>query len=225
MSTTDEHPVLPELKPRRTEEKSVRRLQLIEATIDCIAKYGLSGATLARVTERAGLSMGLVNFHFDNKDRLFEETLRHVASEHRDQWQKSVRAKGLTDSDRLVAIMDSFFHPRICSRKKLAVWFAFFGEAANRNTYRSIVADIDEERHQVSMRLIRSMVAARPLNNLDPVFVSLTLEALMDGLWLNLLLYPEDFSVEKSRAQVRAVLGLFFPDDYAACATQSDGPV
>jgi TetR/AcrR family transcriptional regulator, transcriptional repressor of bet genes len=214
----------PTKKPRRTEDKSVRQVQLIEATIDCIAKYGIVGTTLAKVTEVAGLSLGLVNFHFASKERLFEETLRFVAREHRDQWQKGIRATGVSDADRFLAIIDSFFHPRICSPKKLSVWFAFFGEAANRSTYRAIVEDIDEERHQESMRLIRAIVADNDDMGIDPVFVSLTLEALMDGLWLNMLLYPADFTRDGSKAQVRRVLALMFPRHFGPPQTPIDGP-
>ena len=206
----------PARKPRRTEDKSVRRLQLIEATMDCIAKNGLTGTTLAKITEVAGLSLGLVNFHFDSKERLFEETLRFVASEHRDKWQKAIKATQLTDADRFLAILDSFFYPQICSRRKLSVWFAFFGETANRSIYRKIVTDIDEERHQESMRLIRRFAADDGGSGIDPIFVSLTLEALIDGLWLNMLLYPEDFSRDLSKTQVRRVLALMFPRHFGA---------
>lgn len=211
-------------KSRRTEDKSVRQEQLIEATIDCIARYGITGTTLAKVTEVAGLSLGLVNFHFASKVRLFEETLRFVAREHRDQWQKGIGAKGLSDADRFLAIIDSFFHPGICSPKKLSVWFAFFGEAANRSTYRAIVEDIDEERHQESMRLIRAIAADQDDTGIDPIFVSLTLEALMDGLWLNMLLYPADFTRERSKAQVRRVLALMFPRQFGTPQTLLNGP-
>ena len=213
----------PARKPRRTEDKSVRRVQLIEATIECIAKHGIVGTTLAKVTEVAGLSLGLVNFHFASKECLFEETLRFVANEHRAQWQKGIKSKNLSDADRFLAIIDSFFHPHICSRKKLSVWFAFFGEAANRSTYRTIVADIDEERHQESMQLIRGFAADGNSVGIDPIFVSLTLEALVDGLWLNMLIYPENFSRDQSKNQVRRVLALMFPHHFDHTLSKVNG--
>lgn len=223
---TDAHLPLTEVPvrpPRRTEDKSVRRVQLIEATIACIAKHGITGTTLAKVTEVAGLSLGLVNFHFATKERLFEETLRHVASEHRDQWKKVIKSTHLDDAQRFLAIIDSFFHPQICSRKKLAVWFAFFGEAANRSVYRSIVEDIDEERHQESMRLIRRFAEDRGDAGVDPVFASLTLEALTDGLWLNMLLYPEEFPRDVCKSQMRRVLALMFPHHFSPALATSNG--
>lgn len=220
--STDPKAVAANPKVRRTEDKLVRRTQLIEATMTCIAKYGISGTTLAKVTEVAGLSLGLVNFHFASKERLFEDTLRFVAGEHRDQWQKGIKATHLSDADRFLAIIDSFFHPQICNRKKLSVWFAFFGEAANRNTYRVIVTDIDEERHQESMRLIRR-IAGEGNPAIDPISVSLTLEALVDGLWLNMLVYPQDFTRDLAKAQVRRVLALMFPDQFNPTLPPTNG--
>jgi hypothetical protein len=49
----------------RKASKEVRRQQLIEATIDSLAKRGYSETTMADVADGAGLSRGIVNFHFE----------------------------------------------------------------------------------------------------------------------------------------------------------------
>ena len=72
----------PQKKPR-TAAPEVRRKQLIDATITCIARKGISGTTLNAIAKEAGLSLGLANFHFKSKDALLSETLRHLATEHR----------------------------------------------------------------------------------------------------------------------------------------------
>jgi TetR/AcrR family transcriptional regulator, transcriptional repressor of bet genes len=209
-------PNAPQRKPRRTEDKAVRRMQLIDATINCIAKHGITGTTLAKVTEVAGLSLGLVNFHFDSKERLFEETLRFVAREHRDYWYKTIQGNLLNDADRLLAIYDSRLHPKICNRKKLSVWFAFFGEFSSRKIYRSIVADIDEERHQQSIILLKRLAEVEQgvALTLDAEQVSLTIEALLDGIWLSMLIYPADLTRAMARAQVRSLLCLMYPKHF-----------
>ena len=58
-----------------------RRRELIEATITSIAQHGLSGTTVARVAELAGLSAGIVSFYFQTKDALLLATLEHVDRE------------------------------------------------------------------------------------------------------------------------------------------------
>ena len=64
----------------RSMPKQARRKQLIEATIKCIAEKGLSGTTMADVTQQAGLSMGIVNLHFETKEKLLIETLRFIST-------------------------------------------------------------------------------------------------------------------------------------------------
>ena len=68
--------------PRSMPAKT-RRRQLIKATIKCIAKNGLSGITMADVTSKAGLSLGIVNLHFETKEKLLIETLRFITYEYR----------------------------------------------------------------------------------------------------------------------------------------------
>ena len=62
----------------RKDIKDVRRAQLIEATIDSIAKYGFARTTLADVARQAKLSQGIVSFYFESKEELLIATLRHM---------------------------------------------------------------------------------------------------------------------------------------------------
>ena len=137
-------------KPRRTEPKQVRRRQLIEATIDSIAQYGIAGTTMSTVTEIAGLSLGLANFHFQSKQNLLEETLKFLAREHHDHWRRAYGDAGLSARDKLMAIVDSHFDPKICTQRKLAVWYAYFGEGGRRTVYRALVDALDNERFDLS---------------------------------------------------------------------------
>ncbi|WP_457155514.1 TetR family transcriptional regulator, partial [Mesorhizobium sp. P5_C1] len=68
-------------KRGRKASKEVRQLQLIEATIDSLAKRGYSETTMADVADGAGLSRGIVNFHFESKEKLLIATLQHMYDE------------------------------------------------------------------------------------------------------------------------------------------------
>jgi len=67
--------------PRKA-SREARRLQLSEATIETIGPHGYARTTLTDVARQAGLSHGLVNFHFETKQKLFGETLRYLAEEY-----------------------------------------------------------------------------------------------------------------------------------------------
>jgi TetR/AcrR family transcriptional repressor of bet genes len=197
---------------RRTEPRDVRRTQLINATIQSIAKNGIGGTTISSVTEIAGMSIGFVNFHFKSKQNLFEETIIHLAREHHDHWQHAHDNAGLGPADKLLAIVDAHFDPVICAPDKLAVWFAFYGEVGRRAVYRKLIDDIDDERLSTSIQLLNRIIAdADHTAALPPAQIALQLEALYDGLWLNILLYPDLFPLEQARKQLRAFLATALP--------------
>lgn len=201
-------------KAGRTASKEVRRRQLIDATIESIGKFGISGTTMTTVTGFAGLSIGIVNFHFKNKENLFSETLRFLGEEHSEQWRNSVRSAALAPEAKLLAIVDAHFHPHICNRKKLAVWFGFYGEAAYRASYRDIMSEIDAERWEISTELCRQIIAEGGYDKVDAENVASTLEGLYDGFCLNILIYPGTFSREDAKARLREYLATTFPKHF-----------
>src|SRR5210317_1280230 len=93
-------------KPRRTASREERRRQLIDATMKCIARRGMGSTTLGDVASEAGLSQGIVNLHFESKDNLLKETLRALANEYRDKFDKALRNSGPQPTDKILAIME-----------------------------------------------------------------------------------------------------------------------
>jgi AcrR family transcriptional regulator len=201
-------------KSPRTAPPEARRQQLIEATITSISKYGISGTTLARVTQEAGLSLGIVNFHFDSKEALLRATLKHLADEHRSLWIKTSSRPDTAPADKLKAIVDAQFHPRVCNRQKLAVWFAFFGETRRRQAYRHTSEVLDMERQSVTTDLCADIVTEGGYTDVVPEKVSQMLEGLFDGLWLNILMYPGRFNRQLARDHVVSYLSLCFPQHF-----------
>lgn len=212
--STDDTTVTDAPVGRRAQAKVERRQALIEATIDCIAEHGLSGTTMARVTELAGTSIGLANFHFDSKERLFEAVLQSLADAERAIWQDRIAEASPNPAEKLIALIDARFDPRICDPRTLAVWFAFWGDAGARAIYRRVVETSDDARLNVLVALIREL-DARPggrARNADKT--ALGLEAFYDGLWLNMLLYPQDFPRLNCRQRAVEHLVALFPANF-----------
>jgi TetR/AcrR family transcriptional regulator, fatty acid metabolism regulator protein len=59
----------------RTFIEEARRKQIVQHAVDVIAEHGFAGATLARIAEHAGISKGVISYHFDGKDDLMYEVL------------------------------------------------------------------------------------------------------------------------------------------------------
>jgi AcrR family transcriptional regulator len=122
---------LAEVGKRRTAPPEERREQLIQATIRCVADRGLADTTIATVAQEAGLSQGIVNLHFRSKDGLLTETLRYLADEYRTACHEAAAAGEVNPVDGLLAMVELDFRRSICSRDKLAVWFAFWASGVS----------------------------------------------------------------------------------------------
>lgn len=64
--------------PGRKASEATRRNQILQAAVDIAERRGLGALTVRHVAERAGLSVGLVLFHFETKDALIIAVLDHV---------------------------------------------------------------------------------------------------------------------------------------------------
>jgi AcrR family transcriptional regulator len=60
------------------ESEDVRRQDLVAATLDCIAEYGIQGATVRLIADRAGVTPGLIRHYFVSKDLMFQAAYREV---------------------------------------------------------------------------------------------------------------------------------------------------
>ena len=207
-------PRKPQKSKSRAAMKALRRQQLIDATIGSIAKRGFAETTLALVAAEAGLSRGIVNFHFTSKKALLEETLQHLAAEYQGTWQAAVRRAGAAPAERLQALMLADFDPAVCSRKKIAVWVAFLGEAKSRPTYMTLCGARDQERLDAITELCRALMAEDHGCDRDAEAVAAGLAALGDGLYVDLLIAPKAFTRERARQTVALYLAALFPQHF-----------
>ena len=199
---------------RRTEPREVRRLQLIMAAIDSISKRGFSDTTLRHVTETAKVSHGVVNYHFESKEALYAATLGFLAQEHYANWTKYYDKSKPTAAHRLAAIISADFDKSICTHKRLAVWFAFWGQAKYRPNYLKIHNKYDNERFARIQNLCAELITDGAYHDLDIERAARSIEALSDGSWLCLMLYPTMADRIVYRDDCLDALGRFFPKHF-----------
>jgi TetR/AcrR family transcriptional repressor of bet genes len=193
----------------------VRRNQLIRATITSIARHGIGGTTMSTVTEIGGLSVGLVNFYFKNKETLLAETLRTLAGDVRRRWADLYALPDVAPHEKLRSIIEALFSAENCSRDRLAVWFAFFGDEQYRALYRSIIDAMDTERATAIAKLCAEIRKLGDYGDVDPRALTQSIDAMVDGLWLHLLLYTNWVTAEEARQRLIDLLALHFPQHFA----------
>ena len=200
---------------KRTAPKEERQYQLIQATIRSVAKNGLSDTTMATVSREAGLSQGIINLHFQSKDRLLVETLRFLSEQYRETWEKAVSRAGGDPAERLAAMVAMDFKAPVCDRNKLAVWFAFWGESKSRPTYRKICAMRDMEYRAEMLQACRDLVEQGGYQHLDAESVAASLSAMTSGLWLDMLTSPRSMSKDHAKQICMSYLASTFPSHFS----------
>src|SRR5882757_2768100 len=63
----------------KQERSRVTRERLLRAAIDCLAELGWSGATMAVIADRAGVSRGASQHHFHTRDELVTAAVEYGA--------------------------------------------------------------------------------------------------------------------------------------------------
>lgn len=68
-------------KLRRAEKAQANRSALIHAAAAVIGEHGYEGASISRITERAGLAQGTFYSYFDSREQLFDVLLPEITAE------------------------------------------------------------------------------------------------------------------------------------------------
>jgi TetR/AcrR family transcriptional regulator, fatty acid metabolism regulator protein len=58
--------------------EAARRKQIVECAIETIAELGYAQASLAQIAKRAGISKGVISYHFAGKDELIEQVVNEI---------------------------------------------------------------------------------------------------------------------------------------------------
>lgn len=214
MTSETTKPVEPAAEKKgRKASKETRRLQLIEATIESLAKRGYSETTMADVADGAGLSRGIVNFHFESKDKLLVATLQFMAEEYAAHWRAAIAKAGNDPAKRLRALVAADFDRAICNRRKLAAWCAFWGEAKSRPTYQALCGARDDRYQDLITELCGALIADGGYD-LDARQTALGIDALLEGLWLRLMLSNGAMKRETALEAALTFLTTIFPKHY-----------
>ena len=182
-----------------------RRQALIAATIECLKRYGHEGLSIRTISAQAGVSVGLINHHFPNKNELIAAAYRHFNGELIGGLQAAVERAADTPRARMRAFLEASFCPPNLDQDALAVWVVFWGLYRHSR----LIQRVQRETYRGYVRLLRGMLtellaqaraphgrgrrlsarAARP----DLRLAAIGLTALLDGLWLAWCLEPGAF--------------------------------
>ncbi|EKC0359405.1 choline dehydrogenase [Escherichia coli] len=160
--------------------QSIRRRQLIDATLEAINEVGMHDATIAQIARRAGVSTGIISHYFRDKNGLLEATMRDITSQLRDAVLNRLHALPQGSAEqRLQAIVGGNFDETQVSSAAMKAWLAFWASSMHQPMLYRL--------QQVSSRRLLSNLVSefrRELPRQQAQEAGYGLAALIDGLWL-----------------------------------------
>lgn len=187
-----------EVKKRRTRiDPEMRRKAIIEATMQCITRYGHSGSTLERICAQAGVSIGLIGHHFSSKEELMLSTYQELTDQLREETRKYLEVQGRSPEDRLLAIIRSSFRGQIFNEFILTTWLGFWGAAVSSDQLRALNKKLYADYRQ-ELESVFKAIGKENSTQIDAKSAALIITALIDGFWLEWALDHKAFSSKKA---------------------------
>ncbi|GAA0941472.1 TetR/AcrR family transcriptional regulator [Nonomuraea longicatena] len=105
--------------------EEARRAQIAASAVEVLAEVGFAKASLAAIAKHAGISKGVISYHFAGKDELMEEVVTRVYTEITEY--VITRMEGLTTAGEQlrVQILSVAEHMHGHRNRLLAVWEIF----------------------------------------------------------------------------------------------------
>ncbi len=115
------------------------------------------------------------------------------------------------------------FNDKVCTPRTLAAWCAFWAEAQSRPTYQEHCSSNDAEYSAAILKLCSDIIREGQYPY-EAKHIARALDALLEGLWLDLMTMARPYTRQEAIATVRASLAAFFPRHFTARGTVRKRP-
>jgi AcrR family transcriptional regulator len=176
-----------------------RASELVEAGLRVLAKGGITAFTIDNICKASGASRGLIGHHFGGKDGLLAACYGAAYAP-----LMQAIAKGAEPMP-LAALIEELLSERQLRPEGLNIWLALWGEIAVNPTLR--VEHLRQYRiYHATLAAAIARQSGRELPDASDETLATALIALLDGIWLEFSIAPEEMSRAKARAAVEALL-------------------
>lgn len=164
---------------------------ILESAIVLFAERGVSGASIAEITRRAGVAQGLVNYHFGGKEQLIAAVI--------DEWFDALfglpTIEGTAD-ERLALLIDTVI---MATGYALPLQRAVLAMQLQPSTHRLFAEAEDHyvERATIAEESVRDMFRER--GAADPEVEEIMLRSTLEGVLVKFAVYGDTFPLEDAR--------------------------
>jgi AcrR family transcriptional regulator len=204
--------------------RTQRREQIIRAALRLVRREGVHGFTTTDVADEAGVSRGILHYHFRDKEEIVHEALLLSLLEFGRRVTEAIVGAGDSARARLLALVDATMN-----ESEVAFYAAlleFWSPARRLEAHRAAMATLYDGWIAFIAGIIRHGIAAGELPRpvVSPEDLACGLVALHDGLMVQRLIRHDWMSAERAcRIARAAVAGWFTAYEQRATSNEQRG--
>jgi TetR/AcrR family transcriptional regulator, cholesterol catabolism regulator len=170
-----------------------RQQRILDAVVRLLAQGGISAVSMRAVSREAGVSLGLVNYYYDDKTNLVGAALRRIEEQDVAMVQPD---PSLPPEERLRAALKGVARPELLTTEYLSLRLQLWALAQAHEEFERINSDAQKRYRAGLAALIR---AARPdLSRGECARRAADIDVVQNGLWLTALLGLDAASIRRS---------------------------
>jgi TetR/AcrR family transcriptional repressor of bet genes len=158
--------------------QSIRRRELIDATISAIGERGSLDVTMTDIAGRAGVSTALAHHYFGAKDELLEATMWRLLTDLGTELRRKLKPVE-TPRERVSTVIAVNFSVGQFSPEVVSTWLAFYVEAQRSATLRRLLRIYV---HRLRSNLVAGLSELLPAKEADNAAEAIA--ALIDGFYI-----------------------------------------
>jgi TetR/AcrR family transcriptional repressor of bet genes len=169
----------------RASNTATRRAQIVQAMSKVMAKSGYEGATVNVVAEEAGLTPGLVHYHFKSKLEILLSLIMDLESAINERFENRLKLKG-SDSPQtqLKAFIEAYLKLGSDSNPDaVACWIAIGAEALRDQQVQEAYQNVSSRQLSKLETIIRASLGRSPRETNAARHIALGIYAAIEGCY------------------------------------------
>lgn len=168
-----------------------RKEQILRATFQAVADKGFDAVTLQDVSEYAGVSKGVTNYYFENKNDVFCQLLEWTVDKiHRNE--RNAINKETTALNKLKAYVYAAISEPKHNRQFYTVYLDFLAQASHNPRFREINDKFYENCWAIGEEIVTLGINEGIFYTTDINKAKVTIRALIDGCLIQWLMRDQD---------------------------------
>ena len=190
------------------------RTRILAAAADCIVRDGLAKVRMASIARTAGVSAGLLHYHFDTKELLFGEVLRYSHEASAELNRRALAGAGQGAAARLSSFLDRCLPSDQQRANEWLLWQELALLCIRDPHLAKVGAELYEDLYVTVTDIVRYGLTAGVFEtSLDPRLIAETAVALTDGLGARVLAGDPTLGLEEARSTIATAVGVLVGHD------------